>query len=170
LYTWSKCNAGFSDVLETNEGLSEWKVVDDTAVDAQRADASSCGRFISSAVMGNCFIYVRASQRLNGSILVEEWAFDVDACWTPVGFSSRQLGASAVDSEHELKLFMTDTRKHALLAAGSTLYHFQVSQDVVNSVVKRMPLDHHVVGGAWIEQDTTFAILLANGTSKAQVP
>lgn len=164
LYGWSQWN---EEILQVSI-QSEWRRVDATAVDStQLVDACSYGRFVTSAVMGNCFVYLRVRRHLRGSIVAEKWIFDVEARWAPVSFSSRQLGASASASDpvKELGLFITDTWKFAVLTVGSVLYHLQVDRDLRNTSVKRMVLDHQVLGGAWINQDSAFAMLLTTGTS-----
>ncbi|KAG7388304.1 hypothetical protein PHYPSEUDO_012830 [Phytophthora pseudosyringae] len=165
LYCWSRSNWDHRGSLEATS-RSEWRVVDGVAVDtAAPVDLCSRGRFMSSAVMGNCFVYLRARRDTSGSAIVEKWLFDVDARWTPVIISSRTMGASAsdADSAEGLALFMTEKWKSVVLTVGSTLYHFQVDQDLRNSSVKRLALDHRVLDGAWVHQDAAFAMLLANG-------
>ncbi|KAK1930536.1 hypothetical protein P3T76_013858 [Phytophthora citrophthora] len=68
-----------------------------------------------------------------------------------------------VDSTEGLTLFVTEKWTFMVLVIGKVLYHFQIDQDLTNCPVKRLVLDHHVLDGVWIDQDTAFAILFVNG-------
>ncbi|KAG2936009.1 hypothetical protein PC117_g12258 [Phytophthora cactorum] len=160
LYAYSQSGCDCSESFETRSQF-DWRIVDGTAIDTIGVDACSCGRFVSSAVMGDCFVYLRARRDSKGSLVVEKWIFAVDSRWAPVCFSSRALGA--LDSAEGLALFMADKWKFAIVTTESSLYYFQVDQDLRNTSVKRLALDHRILNGAWIDQDTAFAMLLANG-------
>ncbi|KAG3109658.1 hypothetical protein PI125_g10709 [Phytophthora idaei] len=160
LYAYSQSGCVCSETFETRSQF-DWRIVDGTAIDTIGVDACSCGRFVSSAVMGDCFVYLRARRDSKGSLVAEKWIFAVDSRWAPVCFSSRALGA--LDSAEGLALFMADKWKFAIVTTESSLYYFQVDQDLRNTSVKRLALDHRILNGAWIDQDTAFAMLLANG-------
>ncbi|KAG2979550.1 hypothetical protein PC118_g11699 [Phytophthora cactorum] len=80
-----------------------------------------------------------------------------------VGATTGNLALGALDSAEGLALFMADKWKFAIVTTESSLYYFQVDQDLRNTSVKRLALDHRILNGAWIDQDTAFAMLLANG-------
>ncbi|KAL3662483.1 hypothetical protein V7S43_012338 [Phytophthora oleae] len=162
LYGWSVNGRDYNDRLDAR-GQSEWRIVESLTIDAVPVGACSCWRFVSSAVMGNCFVFMRARPNTSGgSIVIEKWVFDVESNWLPVAYSSRTLETSDAESTEGLALFITETWKFMILTVGKVLYHFQIDQDLTDCPVKRLILDHHVLDGTWIDQDA-FAILLVNG-------
>ncbi|GMF65364.1 unnamed protein product [Phytophthora lilii] len=165
LYGWSQCDRDYNEKLETwNE--PGWRIVDGTTIGSQQVDTCSCGQFANSALLGNSFIYLRATRNSGGCTILEKWIFDVDSRWSIVHFSSKVLSDSCSDSglAKGLTLFIAGKWEVAVLTIGSFLCCMQVDQDLSWSSVRHASLDQPIIQGTWINGSGAFAMLLSNGT------
>ncbi|GMF31834.1 unnamed protein product [Phytophthora fragariaefolia] len=163
LWGWNSYSYEYNKAAESWERC-EWREIGETAIESSWAHFSSRGCFVNSAVMGNCFVLLRAIEFSNGSVVLERWTLDVDERWSTGSFSSVDIGNTDPDTTQGIRLFTNKSGTFAAIAIGCAMYHVNTDQDLRNSVVHRILLDHEIINGTWIDHNTAFAMLLANGT------